>query len=271
MKRIAFLVFLVVMLAGAWIVFKLAAKHSPADELRDKFYTALDSGEPTRLFALMDPTLQEQFDTPVLAAWQAGINTLMGKHNPKEGIEEVFADGEEYTGGKWVVTCSGEAIFETGTAHLAFTAVDDRMTELTFDAERLKDGEWITSLDISMYKTRGSQLLIALSESQYIVAREYVEPELAAKLTDEVLEATMGAINEHMGQVDAIVFHAPVWRVSEAERTLTLFYLWKGQVREGAAYVVFSFDDNRMGKIVDADLLKREHLMADMARAAGTE
>ncbi len=262
---------LVVILAGAWLAFKLAAEHAPANELREMFYVALASGDTTRLYAVMEPSLQDQFDTPVLAAWQAAINEQLGKHDPSKAIDEVFAEGEKYTNGTWVVDCSGEAIFERGTAHLAFVAVDDRLTELTFEAEKLKDGNWITAMDITMYTTRGRQLLIALGETQYHVARESVDPSLAARLTDDYLKAKMAEIDGHMGPLDGVTFYSPVWRVNEAERTLTLFYLWQGEVRQGAGYVVFSFDDNRTGRIVDVDLFKKEHLIAAMAKAAGTE
>jgi hypothetical protein len=272
MKRIIFLVVLLVFLLGAWFVVKLLSRHTPADELRNQFYAALDSGDANQLYAIMAPSLQEQFDPPVLAAWQAAVNQHLGPHDASMAINEVFAEGEEYTDGAWVVTCSGEAVFEHGQYHLELAAADDLLTEIVLNVEAMDNGLWLATVNTTEYEERGSLLLMALSQGEYLVAREYMDMEARWKVSEAALESQVTAFLDHAGPAGAVAFRQPpIWRPAVNEHVLTLFYIWRGDMCDAAASVVFDFSDGRKGKLVSFDLLTTEELPAAIAGAMGQD
>jgi len=120
----------------------LAYKESTS--VQEDFYAAVATGNPATLKAMFHPSLHEEVDDAMLAAWMKAMNERLGAFTGMAA--NGFNLSINHTDKGKEVKSEGTAEFEKGTAQSLVRTLDDKIVQFNVESETLGK-DWFQTLD----------------------------------------------------------------------------------------------------------------------------
>lgn len=240
-------------LGGGGLVLVIAAvglrTWSPRAEaaLPRRFCDAIVSGDPGRVLALMDESLVEQVDPPLLRLWMRHVTERLG---PFRGLDAAdFATTRQYGATGWVTESTGDATFENGIMHVRLTSRDDKLVGYEVSGDGL-DEHWLTTSPADeLYRTRAREFIEHLVAREADAAIAMTHDSLRARLTKDQLVEGMTRLVAECGELEGIEIIDEEFVAAPFDKSLTVRMLCRFGRQALEADVQFEFDATR-GQIV---------------------
>lgn len=221
----------IVLFAGvlAWAM-KSGAEH------QERFFAAVDSGDPARVMAIFHPALGEEVDEPVLAAWIQAVNRQLGGFR---GLSKTdFNTATRFDGGVRRTESQGTVNFEKGTAQSRLVFYGDQLVEFSVESETLKD--WFEGpASTEIYRTRGAEFLGHVLRNEPDAASAMMHPALREVLPLDKLKEMIANLSA-AGPLKAVEYHADNVE-PDGGHNLTVLYRVACENNETLASVTFQF------------------------------
>jgi hypothetical protein len=223
---------------------------SSGTKYQERFFTAISTGDPAQVEALLAPSLRAKIDEPVLAAWVDTINKRLGPFQKLSGsnfstFSRLGPNGKE-------ITTKGTVEFADGTANSRLVFVNDLVEEFTVTSPQLPDDWWAAAAESDFYRQRGEEFLTALLDGDTQKAFSLVDPALRQVTPLEKMADMAEKFVANEGRPQQIEYATR--RIdAKAAHPLRIFYKIPG--KEGQTYgsVSFVFKDLQ-AQIVDFEL-----------------
>ncbi len=226
----------VVVLAGAGLL--TWAYISGGAEQR-AFFTAVGSGDPAKVTALMDPALKAKIDEPVLAAWMKAFNAQLG---PFVGLDPAdFHTTTNTKNGVTIKESKGTVKFQKGTAECRLVLRNGLITDFSVKSDKMKGVRWFDKLpDTTPYRARGKECLTMLLSGQVDKLYPTFHESLQKAIPLPKLKAMMANITRQTGPVQSVKFLSERFQ-PQGTPTLTILYNVVCQKGKTIASVTFQF------------------------------
>lgn len=221
-------------------------------EQQQRFFDAIASGDPAVFIALMDESLAEQVDPPVLRRWMASLNETLG---PFQGLaKSKFSTKKNLTDAGWVTESSGDALFENGTVQVGLTLLDDRLVGYEVTGDVLKKVDWLEDSPADeIYRERARRLIRHLVAREADEALAMMHEKLRERITKDQLVAGMTRFAEQYGELEGIEITDERFVDTPGDTSLTVRMRCTFAKQPADAEVRFEFDTAR-GHITAFDI-----------------
>ena len=173
--------------------------------LQEKFFTAILSGEPKQVTALFGPSLREEVDEPVLAAWMAEVKAQLGSWKGLSATH--FNTATKSEGGVQRTDTVGTVEFEKGQAHSELVWRDGQLIGFKIESEKLKD--WFTGpASTELYRERGKEFLTAFLGGEPDKAFARMHESLQKLAPIEKLKTMAAGILANAGRLQSVAYSA---------------------------------------------------------------
>ncbi|MBS3821372.1 MAG: hypothetical protein KGY81_06390 [Phycisphaerae bacterium] len=220
------------------VIALLVWAHGEGDEQMDRFFRAVETGEPEKVRALMVPELAETFDPPVLEIWLDAFNSNMGKFTGLAKSE--FSTNKKTTSAGTVTEIEGKALFEKGEAKVAMNLIDGRISYLKIPNETLGEN-WFRKPETEFYREKAETFIKCLAASEGAQAMAMMHPALSRQFQAEELDAAMDRFREKTGTMKSIEFTDERFVGNDEGGRLRLMMKYVGEKETVPAYVGFEF------------------------------
>jgi hypothetical protein len=204
------------------------------------FFTAVQSGDPLQVTALMHESLAAEVDEPVLAVWIAAVRKELGPVTGFAGFNtaaNATADGTR-------LESKATVNFERGTAQSELVFLNDKLVSFKVQSDKLKDwrqGPPATAVYEELGRTFLASFLSGNADETFAMMHEGLQKELPK----DQLRAMMDRVSGQTGALDKIAFDVSKFAVNGADKvpTLKLYYQLACQKAAAKAEVTVQFVD----------------------------
>jgi hypothetical protein len=221
-------------------------------EQQQRFFDAIASNDPAEFIALMDRSLAEQVDPPVLRRWMACLNETLG---PFQGLaKSKFSTKKNLTDAGWVTESSGDALFENGQVQVGLTLLDDRLVGYEVTGDVLRKADWLRDSPADeIYRERARRLVGHLVAREADEALDMMHERLRERVTKDQLVAGMTRFVEKHGDLEGIEVTDERFVNTPGDKSLTVRMRCTFSKQPADAEVRFEFDTVR-GHITAFDI-----------------
>jgi hypothetical protein len=226
----------VLVVVGAGAIFLL---HRSGSAQQEKFFTAVESGKVNEVMALFHPSVREEFDEPVLAAWMAAMRKNFGKY---QGLSAThFSSAVRYQNNAKIVESKGTVNFEKGTVQSEIHSIDDLIVAIDVAPEQLPADWFQGPVGTELYRRRGEQFLTNLMSDKYEAAHQMTHENFQKNIPLEKLKDAVAGVREDTGKLKSVTYKAERFVADTTPPELILYYDVTGENAETPAKVVFQF------------------------------
>ncbi len=241
------LVFLL-LVGGCVAMLMWAAKEGAAAQ--EKFYKAVESGDPQQVLDLCDPALREQIDAPVLAAWQKAVRTKLGAY--KEMSTSDFSTNANSENGVTTIESKGTVHFEHGDAKSELKFRNGLLTAFNIESEKLTGGWYQGVTETKLYRERGEQFVRKFLADDVEGAFAMMHESLQKNSPKDKLAPIMKEIADEAGSLKSATFESEKFTDDDGARTLAIAYKCETEKKQYKAEIRFQFADLR-GHLIGFD------------------
>jgi hypothetical protein len=218
--------------------------YRTGEEQQQRFFDAIASGEPREFIGLMDKSLADQVDAPVLRQWMTHVNEAVG---PFQGLaKSSFSTKKNLTDAGWVTESSGDALFQNGTVQVGLTLLDDRLVGYEVTGDLLKKVDWLTESPADeIYRERARRLIGHLVAREADAALAMMHEKLRERITADQLVAGMTQFANQYGELEGIEITDERFVDTPGDKSLTVRMLCTFSKQKAPAEVRFEFDTAR--------------------------
>jgi len=226
--------------------------YREGEEQQQRFFDAIASGDPQQFIGLMDKSLAEQVDAPVLRMWMANVKEALG---PFQGLaKSKFSTKKNLTEAGWVTESSGDALFQNGTVQVGLTLLGDKLVGYEVSGDLLRNVDWLTESPADeIYRERARRLIGHLVAREADEALAMMHAKLRERITADQLVAGMTKFAEQYGELEGIEVTDERFVDAPGDKSLTVKMLCTFSKQKAPAEVRFEFDTAR-GHITAFDI-----------------
>jgi hypothetical protein len=230
-------VLFLILVAGVVAIFVWAG--TSGENTQEAFFKAVGSGDTQQVMAMFHPSLRDEVDAPVLAAWMEAFNARLGAF---EGLSKTdFNHSSEYVNGVKVVKSSGTVRFAKGEAKSELVLQDDKVIGFDVSSPALESGWFRGPADIDMYKQNGRQFLQFFLDADIDKAYAMVHPALQEAVPHDQFEAMVAKVTGSAGPVQSIEYKKHTLETNGDKTVLRIFYNVECSNSSTVAAVEFQF------------------------------
>jgi hypothetical protein len=187
----------------------------------------------------LHPSLRQEVDEPVLAAWMAALRQNLGTYRGLRVIGSHTNIG--YDNGVKTIETRGTVKFEKGTAQSEIHYRDDRIVKFNIDSGQLPD-DWFEGPEgTELYHQRGKEFLANLLSGKTEAAHQMAHENFRNEISREKLEAMMAKIRAQAGKLESVRYKSERFVAKAKHQVLTVFYNLQCEKGELPGKVVFQF------------------------------
>lgn len=245
--KILGLVFLVLVVGFVGL---LVWSHGKGESTQERFYAAVDSGDPQQVLALFDPLLVEKVDAPVLALWMKAVHDHLGRF--KGLAKSKFSTSSSTENGHDRLESSGRIEFEKGEGESKLVFLDDKVIAFELRAEALPQPWFTQAPDLALYKERAQVLLRALLAGERELALRTMHENLRKQVEGGPGFDGAGRLGDQIGEISDMTVVEESFS-AEGTPSLDLRYTILGAKGRAIGRVGFQFTPWR-GELVSFDV-----------------
>ncbi len=223
-------------LTAAW---PLSCSRPPGSNAQEKFFKAVESGDPTQVIALFHPAMMDQVDEPVLAAWMKAVKDNLGAYKSLSGTD--FSVDTKYENGATTTESKGTVNFEKGTAQSKVVYRDGQIVEFNVKSDQIPEDWFQGPASTELYRQRGQEFLTALMQSDLKKAFDMMHPALQKEMPLEKLKTGVPGVVAKAGKLKSITCRTDKMNITDAEQTLTVSFDVQGESDSLDGTVEFRF------------------------------
>jgi hypothetical protein len=226
--------------------------YRAGESQQQRFFDAIASRDPEVFVGLMDDSLAEKVDPPVLRQWMASLDETLG---PFEGLaKSQFATKKNLTDAGWVTESSGDAVFRNGTVQVELTLLDDKLVGYEVSGDLLKKVDWLKESPADeIYRERSRRLIRHLVAREADEAIAMMHEKLRERISAAQLVAGMTRFAEQYGELEDLEVVDERFVDTPGMKSLTVRMLCSFSKQKAFAEVRFEFDTAR-GHITAFDI-----------------
>ena len=190
--------------------------------IQEQFFTAVLSGNPKSVTALMAPELAQQIEEPVLASWMAAVKTNLGNF---AGLDLTkFNTSTKTEGGVTKTESSGGVKFDKGTAESKLVLANGLIISFHVKSDQL--GNWLTDppAETTLYRTRGQECLTKILSNQIDAAFAMMHESLQKQLPQQ--KPAITGLAQKIGALKSVTYKSEQAAKAQGDKpaTLTIIY-----------------------------------------------
>ena len=196
-------VFLVLLVIG--VALMIWAQRA-GSALQGKFFNAVLSGDPKQVTALFAPSLREEVDEPVLAAWMAEVKDKLGAWKGLSATH--FETSTRYEGRAKLTQTQGTVEFEKGEAESELNWRDGLLIGFKIDSDKIPKGWFKGPASTELYRERGKEFLTHFLGGDPDKAFALMHENLQKKRPLDKLKSLAAAFQEKAGKLQSVAYSA---------------------------------------------------------------
>lgn len=221
------------------IVALLVWAHHEGGKEMDRFFGAIETGDPQKVLDLMAPSLTDEIDPPVLKLWMKAVNERLGKF---DGLSAgSFGTETETTDAGQKTETHGTAKFEKGEAEVRLVLLDDKIVGFQVSSDKLDDETWFIEPDTDLYKERSKAFIKHLIAGEAEPALAMMHANLGKQFTADQLKQAMAQFVDLRGPLKEIEFTGETVGEDADSKFLTLTMTCICEKETVPAYTTFRF------------------------------
>lgn len=241
MKKLMAFAFVLTMLPTLGLVsMVLCAASRMSSNSQDVFFAAIATGDPQELTSLFDPSLNADFDEPVLREWMNAVNERLGAYR---GVEVTnFKTKAEFHNGNGYTLAKNTVKFEKGSGVSELIFQDGKIVGFNFQSDQL-EGEWFEGpSETQLYQQRSLQFYNAFVAYELVTARSQMSEALATAVPLEELTQMRTSVEALAGEIEDVqVLGDEFYRDDEGPKLRVKLSL-TGSKANLASEAIFQFD-----------------------------
>jgi hypothetical protein len=170
----------------------------------------------------LHPSLRQEVDEPVLAAWMAALRQNLGRYRGLSVLGSHTNIG--YDNGVKTVETRGTVKFEKGTAQSEIHYRDDRIMQFKIDSGQLPD-DWFSGPEgTELYHQRGKEFLANLLSGKTEAAHQMAHENFRKEIPREKLDAMLAKVRAQAGKLRSVRYKSERFVAKAKHQVLTVLY-----------------------------------------------
>lgn len=260
---------------SALVAFLLATPAVAADnaskealDVQQKFFQAIQSGNPDKVLEHLHQDLLAALDRPVLHAWMTAVKEHLGdvKGISQKGLRGTYKfdkqvsqseKGEKSEKQVRVLNAAARVVFTKGTAQSELWVHEGKIIRFEVTSDKIPDN-WIKDIqDTEMYRAEGAAFLKVLLEGEHEMAYDLQHETLQKVMTLEKLKAIGVDAKANVGKVKTVTWKSERFDIQPEKYKLRIRYKVVCEKESTDAVVDFQFLKME-ARIVAFDLTGKE-------------
>jgi hypothetical protein len=248
LKKVLMVLGAVFLVLVALFVVMLVWAGKKSAELQQKFFAAVESGDPEQVLVLLKPEVRTGIDPPVLPAWMKAMKSDLGAYKGLSG----FKTSSNFTNGATRTESAATVDFEKGTAQSDLIFLDGQIAGFHVRSPQIPD-DWFQGPDSTeLYRSRGREFLQDLFHGDTDAAFALMDSKLQKKIPRDELKSKLAEAKARTGPLKSVDYESETIDAGSGH-ALTVLYRIEGESAKSPAKITFEFVGFK-GAMADFDL-----------------
>ncbi|HWA98735.1 MAG TPA: hypothetical protein VG713_09595 [Pirellulales bacterium] len=189
--------------------------------LQDRFFAAVDSGDPEQVLVLCAPELRAEIDDPVLDAWLAEVHDKLGKY---QGLSKSdFETHANVTSKGSLKESKGTVHFEHGDATSDLETRDGLLTFFSVKSDKIPEDWFHGPSETTIYRERAERFIRLFFDRDVSGAAAMMHEDLRRELPDDKLKSMIDDVAGKAGAIQSVTYQNETFTADRGQ-LLTLKY-----------------------------------------------
>lgn len=225
------------------------------DKVPQEFLTAVGTGKPAEVMALIDPRLYKEIDPTVLGEWMNAVNKRLGRFksvDPNNFGKTTSSDGDVK-----IIDAVGTLLFENGNGSLKIEYQNGKIAKFKLDSLLMNSHDWFSGpSDTSYYRDAAVDFVNNIVRGEINSVGPVMHPALRANVTPTHLSDMSRAFAERLGGVEEVHVVDEHYSAQNDLQSLRVDVLVKGTKATYKSEIKYAFIGLN-AKVIEFDLTKK--------------
>ena len=212
-------------------------------EVQQKFFQAIQGGNPDTVMDLLHKDLLDALDRPVLHAWMTAVKEHLGdvKGISQKGLRGTFKFDKQGDKQIRVLNAAGKVVFTKGAAQSELWVHEGKIIRFEVTSDKIPD-TWIKEIqDTELYRQEGAAFLKVLLEGDDEAAYGLEHETLRKVMTREKIKEIAAGVKANVGAVKEITWKAENFDIQPQKFKLKIRYKVVCEKESTEAVVEYQF------------------------------